>query len=122
MWRNLVIFCLMLGILVANASEYREATIVRIRPLPNAADDHSVSNTGTATLDGGETYALTISLDDTYYTVIFTRKWKWSFSPSGLAPGDKISVRIEGDKLFMKHAKDKEMKGTIVTARRLGPE
>jgi hypothetical protein len=77
---------------------------------------------GTATLNGGETYALTVSLDDTYYTVIFTRKWKWSFSPSGLAPGDKISVRIEGDKLFMKHAKDKEMKGTIVTTRRLGPE
>jgi hypothetical protein len=122
MWRKLVIFGLLLGVLVANASEYREGTIVRIRPLPNAAEDHSVSNTGTATLNSVEAYAITISLDDTYYTVVYTRKWKWSFNPSDLAPGDKISVRVEGDKFFMKHGKDKEVKSTIVSTSRSGPD
>lgn len=123
MWRRrtvcILAVVLFFNILSAYASEYREATVVEIHRLPNPEND-SVPSNGTATVNSLETYAITIQVDDTYYAVVYHQKWKWSFNPSEMNAGDKIAVRIDGDNLFVKRPRGKEVKTTIVSTKRKG--
>lgn len=115
--RSLTLVMTLLLTVGANGADCRDATIQEVRLL-HSEDDRSASATGTATLNGTDTYEIMVRVGTDLYTTLYQPKWKWSLKPKELTVGDEVSVRIDEKNLFLNCGTGKEIKLRIVESRR----
>lgn len=82
----------------------------------DSEDAESHPENGTATLNSTSSYEIRLRIENVFYTAVYKPKWKWSFKPADLTPGDHVMVRIAGQNLYLKWHDHKEIKATIVNA------